>query len=60
MASKIDLSAILNNPFAKEGQKVTFDPAQVYDFKLEETKDEKILLKKLQKSIEKVKKPLSM
>lgn len=41
MASKIDLSAILNNPFAKEGQKVTFDPAQVYDFKLEETKDEK-------------------
>ena len=53
MASKIDLSAILNNPFAKEGQKVTFDPAQVYDFKLEETKDEKILLKKLQKSIEK-------
>ena len=53
MASKIDLSAILNNPFAKEGQKVTFDPDQVYDFKLEETKDEKILLKKLQKSIEK-------
>ena len=53
MASKIDLSAILNNPFAKEGQKVTFDPAQVYDFKLEETKDEKVLLKKLQRSIEK-------
>ena len=56
IASQIDLSAILNNPFAEKGAKVTFDPSQVYDFKLEETKDEKILLKKLQKSVEKAEK----
>ena len=37
----------------KKGAKVTFDPAQVYDFKLEETKDEKVLLKKLGKAVEK-------
>lgn len=35
-AKRVDLSAILNNPFAKEGEKVTFDPKQVYDFQLEE------------------------
>ena len=52
-ASQIDLSAILNNPYMKKGAKVTFDPAQVYDFKLEETKDEKVLLKKLGKAVEK-------
>ena len=52
-ASQIDLSAILNNPYMKKGAKVTFDPAQVYDFNLEETKDEKVLLKKLGKAVEK-------
>lgn len=46
-ASRVDLSAIINNPFAKEGMKVTFDPAQVYNFELEKTADEKILVKKL-------------
>lgn len=46
-ASKVDLSAIINNPFVKEGMKVTFDPAQVYNFELEKTADEKILVKKL-------------
>ena len=40
-ASRVDLSAILNNPYAGTGQKVTFDPKAVYDFKLEETLDEK-------------------
>ncbi|KLU69884.1 MAG: hypothetical protein RHS_4325 [Robinsoniella sp. RHS] len=43
----MDLSAIINNPFVKEGMKVTFDPAQVYNFELEKTADEKILVKKL-------------
>lgn len=46
-ASRVDLSAIINNPFAKERMKVTFDPAQVYNFELEKTADEKILVKKL-------------
>lgn len=43
----IDLSRILNNPFAGPGEKVTFDPKQVYDFELEKTKDEGVLLKQL-------------
>lgn len=47
MADKIDLSAILNNPFANKKQKVTFDPKKVYDFHLEKTMDEKVLLKKI-------------
>ena len=33
-------------------EKVTFDPKQVYDFKLENTMDEKVLLKQLDKAIE--------
>ena len=51
-ASRINLKAILNNPYAQE-EKVTFDPAQVYDFELENTADEKILLKKLRGALEK-------
>ena len=43
---KVDLSAILNNPYAGNGQKVTFDPKAVYNFELEKTLDEKVLLKK--------------
>ncbi len=41
---KIDLSGILCN-LSEEGEKHTFDPALAYDFKLEETKDESVLLK---------------
>ena len=50
---EIDLSKILNNPFAHAKQKVTFDPKQVYDFELEKTKDEKVLLKQLAGALEK-------
>ncbi len=50
---EIDLSKILNNPFADAKQKVTFDPKQVYDFELEKTKDEKVLLKQLTGALEK-------
>ncbi len=50
---EIDLSRILNNPFADAKQKVTFDPKQVYDFELEKTKDEKVLLKQLAGALEK-------
>ncbi|MDO4297198.1 MAG: glutamate synthase large subunit [Lachnospiraceae bacterium] len=48
----IDLSNILDNPYAGKGQKVTFDPNQVYDFGLEKTVDEKILLRKLGGALE--------
>ena len=44
---EVDLSEILTNPYAKTKEKVTFDPAQVYDFKLENTLDERVLLKQL-------------
>jgi len=50
-ADRIDLNAILSNPYAKE-EKVTFDPAQVYDFELEKTADERILLKKLKSALD--------
>ncbi|WP_343247033.1 glutamate synthase large subunit [Diplocloster hominis] len=50
-ASKVDLSGILDNPFARDGQKHAFDPRQVYDFHLEETADAKILLKKLKPAL---------
>ena len=43
---KVDLSAILDNPYTGKTQKVTFDSRTVYNFELEKTLDEKILLKK--------------
>ena len=43
---KVDLSAILDNPYTGKTQKVTFDSKAVYNFELEKTLDEKILLKK--------------
>ncbi|MGI6000058.1 MAG: glutamate synthase subunit alpha, partial [Candidatus Merdisoma sp.] len=47
-----DLSAILNNPYAGRGQKVTFDPKQVFNFELEKTLDQKVLFKKLLPALE--------
>ncbi len=49
---KIDLSLMLSNPYEKSREKVTFDPKQVYDFELEKTLDEKVLLKQLAKAME--------
>ena len=49
---QVDLSLILANPYVGTGQKCTFDPRQVYDFELEKTLDEKVLLKQLKKAIE--------
>ena len=51
-AARIDLSAILDNPYAGKGKKVTFDPGQVYNFELEKTLDEKVLCKKLLPALE--------
>ncbi len=53
MAAKMDLRAILSNPYAEAGEKVTFMPEKVYDFKLEETLDEKVLLKELKHAVKK-------
>ena len=49
---ELDLSRILDNPFAGPKQKVTFDPKHIYDFELEKTKDEKVLLKQLKSALE--------
>ncbi len=48
----IDLSQILANPYEKSGEKYTFDPKQVYDFELEKTLDERVLVKQLKKAID--------
>ena len=48
---ELDLSKILNNPFAGPKEKVTFDPKHVYDFELEKTKDETVLLKQLSSAL---------
>ena len=47
MAGKINLDAILNNPFINDKNQVVFDPSKAYDFHLEKTLDEKVLLKKM-------------
>ena len=46
------LTQILGNPYEGSKQKETFDPKQVYDFQLEKTLDEKVLLKQLGKAID--------
>lgn len=43
---KVDLSSILYSSQNPEGRKAVFDPACVYDFRLEQTKDEAVLLTK--------------
>ena len=50
---EIDLSKILNNPFADQKKQVIFDPKQVYDFELEKSKDITVLLKQLGPALEK-------
>lgn len=50
---EMNLSRILNNPFAGPKDKVTFDPKHVYDFELEKTKDQTVLLKQLASALEK-------
>ena len=51
-SAKLDLSAILNNPFASAGEKVIFDPKKVYDFELDKTLDEKVLIRQLKPAME--------
>ena len=53
MAPKMDLSQILSNAFRTETADVIFQPSKVFDFQLEKTLDEKVLLKKLKTAVEK-------
>ena len=50
-AKKVDLSRLLNNPYT-EG-KNCFDPSKAYDFELEKTIDERILLKEFKTALAK-------
>ena len=45
-AGKVDLRAILENPFLKKGRSIHYSPDQSFDFGLEQTVDERILLRK--------------
>lgn len=47
----IDLTNILTNPFSKK-EKIQYNKKNVYDFKLEATKDETVLLKQLKTALE--------
>lgn len=49
---EIDLSLILANPYQGSKVRQTFDPDQVYDFELEKTLDERVLLKQLRKALD--------
>ena len=52
-AAELDLSRILYNPYAKEKKGVIFNPKKVYDFELDKTLDEKVLVKQLLPALEK-------
>ena len=52
-AATLDLSNILYNPYLKEKKGVIFNPKKVYDFELEQTLDEKVLVKQLMPALEK-------
>ena len=45
--SKIDMTNILRNPYVGEDVPRIFNPADKYDFELEKTIDEKVIMKKL-------------
>lgn len=50
-AGTVDLSKILENPYFGEEYSIQYNKKQVYDFELEKTVDEKVLLKKLKSAI---------
>ena len=50
-ASKMDLTNIINNPFNGQDVARTFNPNDVYDFKLEETIDEKVIMTRMQHAL---------
>ncbi len=50
---KIDLAQILFNPYEGSRERMAFDQRKVYDFHLERTLDEKVLVKQLSGAMEK-------
>ena len=52
LAKKVDLSAVIDSSFAEERKENRFHPKNQYDFALEKTIDEKLLLPKLKKALE--------
>lgn len=50
-AGKVDLSAILGNPYAEQ-KRAGYNSKQIYDFELEKTMDEKVILKKLKQALQ--------
>jgi len=52
-AAALDLSQILCNPYEGTKTPVIFNPKKVYDFELEKTLDERVLVKKLLPALEK-------
>lgn len=55
-SDKIDLSAIINNPYQHTDREMKFDPAQVYDFELEKTVDMQVLMKEFKSALHNKKK----
>lgn len=55
-AAKVDMSAILENPFTHGESNLHFDPANAFDFELEKTIDETKILPKMMLALE-TKKP---
>lgn len=53
LAEKMDLSGILYHSAEGIRENIRFQPSRAYDFKLERTLDERILLKKLKSQVEK-------
>lgn len=49
---EVNLSAILNNPYIKEAGKIQYNKKNVYNFELEKTVDEKVLIKKFASALE--------
>ena len=52
-AKTLDLGQILSNPYEGSRTPVTFNPKKVYDFELEKTLDERVLVRQLLPSLEK-------
>ena len=52
-AAALDLSGILENPYAKDKTGMIFNPKKVFDFELDKTLDEKVLVKQLLPALEK-------
>ena len=52
-AATLDLSQILHNPYEGTKTPMTYNPKKIYDFELEKTLDEKVLVKELLPALEK-------